>query len=263
VRRGSSERDGRTASEIVRRTHIGEDGTAQTLHEEYAVMDRSGRLQIPKDYRTALGLKDRVRLDLEDDHLGVWADGTPRKPKPAPVAAAIPVAAAVTEPAPVAEVDSIYSAPVAAAPTSPVPVPIDAPTDDVAFTPPATPDVVAPVAVAPVVAAPVLPPVVETPSKPSVPTPLSGLPRVTFQEVPEQTPTARNAEKAASAMARSIEANPDEEPYMPQFAPREDVAPPVAPPVATPTADPAEPEAPVLRQTPPRSPWLPIGDNDD
>src|SRR6187431_1059160 len=85
VQRTVAIRDGRTATEVVRRTHIDADGQAQTLHEEYAVLDRAGRLQIPKDYRATLGLKDRVRLDLEEDHIGVWPDGVPRRPRPVPV----------------------------------------------------------------------------------------------------------------------------------------------------------------------------------
>jgi hypothetical protein len=31
-------------------------------------------LQIPAHYIESLGLKDRVRLDLEADHIGVWPD---------------------------------------------------------------------------------------------------------------------------------------------------------------------------------------------
>jgi ABC-type lipoprotein export system ATPase subunit len=84
VQRTVAIRDGRTATEVVRRTHIDDQGQTQTFHEEYAVLDRAGRMQVPKDYRAALGLKDRVRLELEDDHLGVWADGVPRKPPLAP-----------------------------------------------------------------------------------------------------------------------------------------------------------------------------------
>ena len=92
VQRTVAIRDGRTATEVVRRTHVDEEGVTQTIHEEYAVLDRAGRMQLPRDYRTALGLKDRVRLELEDDHIGVWADGSVKKvrhePVPAPVEAA-------------------------------------------------------------------------------------------------------------------------------------------------------------------------------
>jgi ABC-type lipoprotein export system ATPase subunit len=62
VRRTIAIRDGRTASE-VRRT-----GTAT---EEYAVLDRSGRMQFPAAFVEALSLRDRVRLNLEVDHVQV------------------------------------------------------------------------------------------------------------------------------------------------------------------------------------------------
>ena len=49
------------------------------IAEEYAVLDRAGRLQLPRAHVEALELRDRVRLDLEDDHVGVWPDGQDRK----------------------------------------------------------------------------------------------------------------------------------------------------------------------------------------
>src|SRR6187431_2172330 len=118
VQRTVAIRDGRTATEVVRRTHVDEEGVTQTVHEEYAVLDRAGRMQLPRDYRTALGLKDRVRLELEGDHIGIWADGSVKKvrheppavagsaPPPAEVSAevasAAPVAAAATQAPPLA-----------------------------------------------------------------------------------------------------------------------------------------------------------------
>ena len=75
VQRTVAIRDGRTASEVVRRTEIDEHGTHSLVAQEYAVLDRAGRLQLPADYRVALGLRDRVRLELEPDHIGVWGDG--------------------------------------------------------------------------------------------------------------------------------------------------------------------------------------------
>ena len=78
VQRTVAIRDGRTSSEVVRRTEVDEFGASSVVAEEYAVLDRAGRLQLPKDYRSALGLRDRVRLELEADHVGVWPDGTPR-----------------------------------------------------------------------------------------------------------------------------------------------------------------------------------------
>ncbi|GAA3222280.1 ABC transporter ATP-binding protein [Actinocorallia longicatena] len=67
-------RDGRTASEVVRRTALNEHGEEIVHAEEYAVLDRAGRLQLPRDFTGALGMRDRVRLALESDHIGVWPD---------------------------------------------------------------------------------------------------------------------------------------------------------------------------------------------
>ncbi|RSN68490.1 ABC transporter ATP-binding protein [Actinomadura sp. WAC 06369] len=64
-------RDGRTSSEVRRRT--GADGVR--TDEEYALLDRAGRVQLPKGFTAALGMRDRVRLALETDHVGVWPDG--------------------------------------------------------------------------------------------------------------------------------------------------------------------------------------------
>jgi ABC-type lipoprotein export system ATPase subunit len=63
-------RDGRTSSETLRRAG---DGSSMTS-EEFAVLDQSGRLQLPRGHVDALRLKRRVRLRLEDDHIGVWPD---------------------------------------------------------------------------------------------------------------------------------------------------------------------------------------------
>ncbi|MEO3788857.1 ABC transporter ATP-binding protein [Nonomuraea sp. B10E15] len=61
-------RDGRTSSETLRR----EDAEGQIIAEEYAVLDRVGRLQLPRDFMNALEMERRVRLELESDHIGVW-----------------------------------------------------------------------------------------------------------------------------------------------------------------------------------------------
>jgi ABC-type lipoprotein export system ATPase subunit len=65
-------RDGRTSTEVLRSTHVDEAGEEQHVAEEYAVLDRVGRLQLPDEFMHALELKDRVRLALEPDHVGVW-----------------------------------------------------------------------------------------------------------------------------------------------------------------------------------------------
>src|SRR4051794_6656982 len=74
VQRTVAIRDGRTSSEVVRTTEVDEHGTSSVIAREYAVLDRAGRMQLPAEYRRALGLRDRVRLELESDHVGVWSD---------------------------------------------------------------------------------------------------------------------------------------------------------------------------------------------
>ncbi len=74
VQRTVSIRDGRTATETFRRTEQTEEGDHRIVAEEFAVLDRAGRLQLPKAHVEALELRNRVRLRLEDDHVGVWPD---------------------------------------------------------------------------------------------------------------------------------------------------------------------------------------------
>jgi ABC-type lipoprotein export system ATPase subunit len=61
-------RDGRTSTEILRRR----EGDIAISEEEYAILDRAGRLQLPEAYIEALDMEDRVRLRLTDDHVQVW-----------------------------------------------------------------------------------------------------------------------------------------------------------------------------------------------
>lgn len=75
-------RDGRTSTEVLRRTHVDGAGDERVTAEEYAVLDRVGRLQLPDEFTSALNLRDRVRLALEPDHVGVWPGD--RKPPPEP-----------------------------------------------------------------------------------------------------------------------------------------------------------------------------------
>ncbi len=86
-------RDGRTSSEMLRRKvqplsfdeidKMNEQQRAEherlmqqhgTDHEELVVIDRAGRLQIPKEYLEALGIKggDKVRVELEDGKISVY-----------------------------------------------------------------------------------------------------------------------------------------------------------------------------------------------
>jgi ABC-type lipoprotein export system ATPase subunit len=65
-------RDGRVSSEVLR--HRASEEEEHHIETEYAVLDRVGRLQLPRDYVEALGLEKRVRLELEDDHITIWPD---------------------------------------------------------------------------------------------------------------------------------------------------------------------------------------------
>jgi ABC-type lipoprotein export system ATPase subunit len=72
VRRVIAIRDGRTATETLR--HGPADGSGLGHAVEYAVLDRAGRLQLPREMTEALDMRDRVRLEAETDHIGVWPD---------------------------------------------------------------------------------------------------------------------------------------------------------------------------------------------
>jgi ABC-type lipoprotein export system ATPase subunit len=85
VQRTVAIRDGRTSTETLRRTEQTDEGHHRVISEEYAVLDRAGRLQLPRSHVEALELRNRVRLRLEEDHVGVWPDrgnGTPSSPGP-------------------------------------------------------------------------------------------------------------------------------------------------------------------------------------
>jgi ABC-type lipoprotein export system ATPase subunit len=83
VNRTIAIRDGRISTEVLRRKAIDEHGQEAHEAEEYSVLDRAGRLQLPRDFIEALDLKERVRLALEPDHVGVWPDRD-RSPVPYP-----------------------------------------------------------------------------------------------------------------------------------------------------------------------------------
>jgi putative ABC transport system ATP-binding protein len=72
VRRTVQIRDGRTSTEVLRSGGIIEPGDAHAVAEEFTVIDSVGRLQLPERYMTSLDLRERVRLALEDDHVGVY-----------------------------------------------------------------------------------------------------------------------------------------------------------------------------------------------
>jgi ABC-type lipoprotein export system ATPase subunit len=77
VRRTIAIRDGRISSETIRRAATDEHGQTALHAREYATLDRAGRIQLPRDTIRRLGMRDRVQLQEEPDHIGVWPDQAP------------------------------------------------------------------------------------------------------------------------------------------------------------------------------------------
>ena len=75
VRRTIAIADGRTSTETLRQS-------AADHAVEYAVLDRAGRLQLPLAMIEPLGMRDRVRLEAEPDHIGVWPDSADPAARP-------------------------------------------------------------------------------------------------------------------------------------------------------------------------------------
>ena len=84
-------RDGKTSSELIRKRsaipanisfeELSEQQQAEiraleedAAHEELVLLDKAGRLQIPKEYLTSLGISggDRVRVELENDKISIY-----------------------------------------------------------------------------------------------------------------------------------------------------------------------------------------------
>jgi putative ABC transport system ATP-binding protein len=74
VQRTVAIRDGRTSTETLRRSQLSDEGEHEVISEEFAVLDRAGRLQLPRAHVEALGLTGRVRVHLEADHISIWPD---------------------------------------------------------------------------------------------------------------------------------------------------------------------------------------------
>jgi ABC-type lipoprotein export system ATPase subunit len=74
VQRTVAIRDGRTSSETLRHDSADELGNTTRHAVEYAVLDRAGRVQLPREMIEPLQMRDRVRLESESDHIGVWPD---------------------------------------------------------------------------------------------------------------------------------------------------------------------------------------------
>ncbi|QHW30337.1 ABC transporter ATP-binding protein [Paenibacillus rhizovicinus] len=67
-------RDGLTSTEFIKRNpNLDDDfepGAGQgTVHEEYVVVDRVGRLQIPKAYLTALQITDKASMEFDGERI--------------------------------------------------------------------------------------------------------------------------------------------------------------------------------------------------
>jgi ABC-type lipoprotein export system ATPase subunit len=68
-------RDGRTSIESVRGSKRGQETAGQVVKfDEFIVLDGVGRLQLPREYMNKLGLKGRVKVMLEKDHVTVWPE---------------------------------------------------------------------------------------------------------------------------------------------------------------------------------------------
>ncbi|MBQ6634518.1 MAG: ATP-binding cassette domain-containing protein [Ruminococcus sp.] len=85
-------RDGRTSSEIVRKRSyveelnemgdivLVEEQQEEPVHEEFLVLDRSGRVQLPKEFLESLGIKGgekiKAELDAENDRVVLFRSGS-------------------------------------------------------------------------------------------------------------------------------------------------------------------------------------------
>ncbi len=66
-------RDGKISTESFRRVRF-QGREAFVYHEEYAVVDRSGRLQIPRENLERLAIGERARLRVEGNHVEVYSE---------------------------------------------------------------------------------------------------------------------------------------------------------------------------------------------
>jgi ABC-type lipoprotein export system ATPase subunit len=74
VRRVIAIRDGRTSAETHRADPGAATGDDPGSAVEYTVLDRAGRMQLPREMTEPLGMAGLVRLQPEPDHIGVWPD---------------------------------------------------------------------------------------------------------------------------------------------------------------------------------------------
>ena len=71
VRRTVQIRDGRLSTEVHRSTLTDHAGIESHHLQEYVVLDKVGRLQLPQEFVDSLGLRDLVRVELADEHAEV------------------------------------------------------------------------------------------------------------------------------------------------------------------------------------------------
>lgn len=75
-------RDGRTSIEILRRRSAQGDALNE---EEYVILDKAGRLQLPQHFIDQLGLADRARVRMLTDYIGVYGEHPAVAPAVTPV----------------------------------------------------------------------------------------------------------------------------------------------------------------------------------
>jgi hypothetical protein len=74
-------RDGQTSSEMIRREvnepnsfkSENEPQVSEDRHEEYIVLDRAGRLQVPKVYLDALQISGKASMDFDGEKIMIRA----------------------------------------------------------------------------------------------------------------------------------------------------------------------------------------------
>ena len=81
VDRTVSIRDGRVSSEVLRHRSVSDEGEHHVISTEYVVLDRAGRLQLPRAHVETLNLARRVRVELEADHISIWPDRAGHPPR--------------------------------------------------------------------------------------------------------------------------------------------------------------------------------------
>ncbi|HEY0827167.1 MAG TPA: ABC transporter ATP-binding protein [Bacilli bacterium] len=75
-------RDGLTSTEFIKRNpnlsgeggkNDGTDKSTQNIHEEYVVVDRAGRLQVPKEFLEALKISNKASMEFDGDKIWIKA----------------------------------------------------------------------------------------------------------------------------------------------------------------------------------------------